>query len=164
MSQVTVQKLNPSTPAAHGPIAQLLLQEMEQAHRAIEQRAFDRFLERGGSPGDPVQDWLDAEREMLLVPHIEVDHWQDHFEIRLAVEEVPLERLIVNALPESIIVQGEPQLNGKPLLRRIVLPEEIDPQSVTAAIRDGVLRIIAEKRSARMSESQRERMETSVAA
>jgi HSP20 family molecular chaperone IbpA len=61
-------------------------------------------------------------------------------------------------------VQGEPDLKSKPLLRRIVLPEEIDPQSVTAATRDGVLRIIAEKRCSRMSDSQRERMETSVAA
>jgi hypothetical protein len=164
MSEVTVQKLNLSS-----PVAQLLLEEIEQTHRAIEQRAFERFLERGGSPGDPVQDWLNAEEAMLLVPTIEMDYWQDHFEIHLVVEEIPLERLIISALEDSIIVQGEPDLKGKPLLRRIFLPEAIDPQSVKSTIGEDVLRIVAEKRAtaspgSRPFRSQNDAMETSVAA
>ena len=30
----------------------------------IRQRAFEIFLERGGRPGDDLQDWLQAEREL----------------------------------------------------------------------------------------------------
>lgn len=31
----------------------------------IATRAYHIYLERGGTPGDPMQDWLQAERELL---------------------------------------------------------------------------------------------------
>lgn len=31
---------------------------------AIERRAYELFVARGGAPGDPVADWLQAEREL----------------------------------------------------------------------------------------------------
>lgn len=164
MSQVTVHKLNSTSPEA-----QFVVQQMEHARRTVEQRAFVRFQERNGSQGDPLEDWLSAERELFLVPDVEVNHLQDDFEIYLAVEELPLERLTISVLPDSIIVQAEPDLSRRPLLRQIYLPEEIDPQSVRAAIDDSVLRIVAGKRASRVpssrpSNSQREPKETSVAA
>ena len=33
--------------------------------RQIEERAYARFLERGGVPGQDVEDWLAAEQEIL---------------------------------------------------------------------------------------------------
>ena len=34
-------------------------------HDEIEIRAYERYLERGASDGDEVNDWLEAERELL---------------------------------------------------------------------------------------------------
>jgi DUF2934 family protein len=49
----------PSTPvpvpARNGP-----------SHEQIAHRAYEIFLARGGQPGNPEQDWLQAERELLL--------------------------------------------------------------------------------------------------
>ncbi len=36
----------------------------EPTHREIERRAYFIYLQRGGAPGDPVADWLQAEREL----------------------------------------------------------------------------------------------------
>ena len=33
-------------------------------HEQIAQRAYEIFLERGSTPGDPMQDWLRAEQEL----------------------------------------------------------------------------------------------------
>lgn len=34
------------------------------SHEQIAQRAYEIYLERGGAPGDPMQDWLRAEQEL----------------------------------------------------------------------------------------------------
>lgn len=33
-------------------------------HRAIEQRAFELYLQRGGEPGRELEDWFEAERQV----------------------------------------------------------------------------------------------------
>ena len=33
-------------------------------HAEIALRAYELYLERGGAPGDPLQDWMQAEREL----------------------------------------------------------------------------------------------------
>jgi len=38
-------------------------------HHDIAARAFDRYLERGGADGRDLDDWLDAERELLIERH-----------------------------------------------------------------------------------------------
>ncbi len=35
-------------------------------HEQIAQRAYEIYLERGATPGDPMQDWLRAEMELSL--------------------------------------------------------------------------------------------------
>ncbi len=34
----------------------------------IATRAYEIYLERGATPGDPMQDWLQAERELAATP------------------------------------------------------------------------------------------------
>jgi hypothetical protein len=36
----------------------------EPSHDEIAEAAYHRFLQRGGSDGDPFNDWLEAEREL----------------------------------------------------------------------------------------------------
>ena len=39
---------------------------MPPGEEAIRRRAYQRYLERGCTPGDPVEDWLQAEWELKL--------------------------------------------------------------------------------------------------
>lgn len=43
------------------PTKKLVVADEEQIRR----RAYELYLERGGSAGDPGRDWLEAEREIL---------------------------------------------------------------------------------------------------
>jgi Protein of unknown function (DUF2934) len=38
------------------------------AQDQIAARAYEIYLERGATPGDPMQDWLQAERELTTAP------------------------------------------------------------------------------------------------
>jgi hypothetical protein len=38
------------------------------ARSEVERRAYERFMQRGGQHGDDVNDWLEAERELLTFP------------------------------------------------------------------------------------------------
>jgi hypothetical protein len=45
--------------AALGEVA-----DIHPSHDEIAERAYHIYLERGGKPGDPFEDWLNAEREL----------------------------------------------------------------------------------------------------
>ena len=53
-----------SGPAA-GPAAGPDQERIPVSEEQIRERAYQLYLARGGAPGDPVQDWLRAERELL---------------------------------------------------------------------------------------------------
>jgi len=38
---------------------------IDHARDTVEQRAYERFLARGGTHGSDVEDWLEAERDVL---------------------------------------------------------------------------------------------------
>ena len=42
--------------------------EVKPSHDEIAERAFQIYLERNGAPGDPMQDWIRAERELSEKP------------------------------------------------------------------------------------------------
>jgi hypothetical protein len=58
---VTSRAASPSAPAERPAEPPPLPSERE---RHIAERAYQRYQQRNGEPGDPVQDWLDAEREV----------------------------------------------------------------------------------------------------
>jgi hypothetical protein len=43
-------------------------QKSKPAQDQIAARAYEIYLERGATPGDPMQDWLRAERELAAPP------------------------------------------------------------------------------------------------
>jgi hypothetical protein len=63
----------PSTPATKEPAqAPIPSNTMSASARStpsgdqIARRAYELYLSRGGQPGNPEQDWLQAERELML--------------------------------------------------------------------------------------------------
>ena len=69
--------VNPGEPTAARPepseawpsvVETTVLPDAESAapfsYDAIARRAYEIYLERGGAPGDPLDDWLRAEREL----------------------------------------------------------------------------------------------------
>ena len=47
------------------PVRKSRTAKEQPTREAIQLRAYEIYLERGGSPGDPLDDWVRAERELL---------------------------------------------------------------------------------------------------
>jgi hypothetical protein len=71
MARNTANKQTPhtsaSTPARpQNTLAVAPTPRSSPTHEQVARRAYEIFLGRGGTPGNPEQDWLQAERELSL--------------------------------------------------------------------------------------------------
>lgn len=137
--------------------AETIFNELDQLHTAISRRAYDLFRNRGGLWGGPLADWFNAERELVWKPAIELRQKDGQFEVLAATPGVEAKDLDVQITPEDILIKAEIHHEHKPqegsvqvceftegqLFRSIHFPEKVDPESVTAEYRNGMLRITA---------------------
>jgi HSP20 family protein len=133
-----------------------ILQELTELHETINKRAYELF-QNGGFFGGPLADWFRAERELIWRPAIELRQKDGQFELEAAVAGVDPKNLDVQVTPEDILITAteEQQHEEKEgtvhvsefasgrLFRSVHLPERIDPDSVKAELRNGVLRLTA---------------------
>ncbi len=125
----------------------------------VSKRAFGLFQERGSTLGHDLDDWFQAERELLWAPPAELTETESQFKLRLAAPGYEAKDLQVTAFPDAIIVSAEAQkearrqggtvhvseLTSRRLFRRLDLPSTIDVEKVTAYLDQGVLRLVAVK-------------------
>jgi HSP20 family protein len=116
--------------------------ELTEQIRAL---AYHLFESRGGSDGRDLDDWLEAERELILAPGSEVVQRDGKFEIRMPAEGYEPREIHVTALPGSLVVKAASERNAeqKILLRTIDLPEPVDADRTTATFDNGILYVTA---------------------
>jgi hypothetical protein len=121
------------------------LDRITELQDRIRARAQEFYLERGGTGGDAIDDWLRAEREVSWVTPEELQETDRAFYIRL--RQLPHATIDVTVLPEMIILRdaraGEPA--GKALGRRIALPAQVHPQSAVVRLDDDRLTVAVAK-------------------
>jgi len=137
--------------------AETIFNELDQLHAAISQRAYDLFRQRGNLWGGALADWLNAERQLVWKPAIELRQKDNQFEVLAATPGVEAKDLDVQITPESVLIkanlehkhtpeEGAVQMcefNGGQLFRSVHFPEKIDPDTVTTEYRNGILRLTA---------------------
>ncbi len=157
MSRVRINKADGADTSTTGPLVKI-----ENVLDTIRNRAYELFHRRGSDHGDPVRDWLEAEREFLFVPAAELIEHRESFEIRLAVPGFKADQLEVTVLPTSVIVEGrydtgrtEEDMNvllsefvHHDLMRRFELPFAVDTDHAHASLHDGVLKVVIRKSDA----------------
>jgi HSP20 family molecular chaperone IbpA len=125
----------------------------------IRRRAYYLFVEKGCRQGHALEDWVEAEREVLCRPPSELTETNDEIRIRAVVPGFSARSLAVDVLPYSITIEGQvkyaehpgeekihfSEFGEKRLMRQFDLHARIDPNEVTATLEDGVLRIAAKK-------------------
>ena len=134
-----------------------VLTEVEGVQRHIAQRAQEIFRARGGAIGHALEDWMEAERETIWRPALEVRRTKDAFIVEAAVAGIEPKQFNVQVTPTELVVgahvhhadreqEGEVVLcefaNG-PLFRSFEFPEPVDPARVSAEYRNGMLRVTA---------------------
>jgi HSP20 family molecular chaperone IbpA len=149
VTSVNVQKIREGNPAA------TLLPETVDVLSKVQQRAFELFESRGRTPGNDVDDWLQAEREAFRVPDTELAEVDGEFQLELALPGFDAKDIHVAALPDAVIVEGEAahqhrgasgrvyfcEFGERRVFRRIPLPRPADVDRASATLDNGLLKV-----------------------
>jgi HSP20 family molecular chaperone IbpA len=128
---------------------------IQQVYDSIARRAFEIFDSNGRWFGHELEDWLQAESELLHPVHLEVTESDDNLTVRAEVPGFSTKELEINVEPRRLTITGkheakEESKKGKTIysercaeqiLRAVDLPAEVDGSKVTATLKDGILNI-----------------------
>ena len=131
--------------------------EIERMQDRIMRRAYDIFSSNGGLFGRDIADWLQAERELVWKPLIELEEKDDEFRLQVAVPGVDPKDIDIEVTPENILVKADVHHEHKEkkgevyscefasgnLFRSIQLPKKIDLDKVKAEFKNGMLSLKA---------------------
>jgi HSP20 family protein len=154
MSQVAIEKVYEEKVGTAS-----IFQETENLYDRIRKRAFAIFEGRNGGDGFATEDWLKAERDLLFSCESELVEQDGKFEVKMNAPGFEPNDVKVTALPDALIVSASSshthekdkgdvsfcEFGQKSLFRRFDLPEQIDPDNVTAELNKGVLHLTAPK-------------------
>ena len=137
--------------------AETIFNELDELRTSISRRAYQLFRQRGDLWGGPLADWLDAERQLVWKPAIELRRKDSQFEVLAATPGVEAKDLDVQITPEDVLIKADIhhkhtseegavqvcEFTGGQLFRSIHFPENVDPNSATAEYRNGMLHVTA---------------------
>jgi HSP20 family protein len=137
--------------------ARSILDEMDRTRGRIMRRAFDIFNMNGGTFGRDIEDWLEAERELVWKPSIELEEKDNEFRLQIAVPGVDPKDIDIEVTSEDVLVKADVHHEHKEkkgevhacefasgnLFRSIHLPRKIDPDAVKAEFKNGMLSLTA---------------------
>lgn len=119
----------------------------------ISRRAYEIFEGNGRLFGRDLEDWFQAERELLHPVHVHVTESGDALEVKAEVPGFSEKELEINVEPRRLVITGKreskkEEKKGKTLyseacsdqiMRMIDLPAEVETEKVTATLKNGVL-------------------------
>lgn len=159
MADIKVQKVSETTKAPTLPV----FKEMAAILERIRARAFELFSQRGFADGNALDDWLTAEREICW-PACELVENADSYNLCVALPGFEPADVSVTARAHDLIVHARAKTETKKqessnagvklcwsefrsndVYRQVDFSTDIDPQSVTAKLTNGLLRISATK-------------------
>jgi HSP20 family molecular chaperone IbpA len=125
----------------------------------VAQRAYELFESRGCKDGHNLEDWLCAERELLVPMPIEVSEYDDSFIVQAQVADFNETELEISVEPRRLYVSGRREQPGcgktggalysdvhpNEAFRAVDLPTEVDRDNVGLSLRDGSLYIVLRK-------------------
>ncbi len=153
MPEIKIEKT--TEPETHSP---LLLAALQEITDTIRLRAYQNYLQHGATHGRDQDDWLRAERDIILSPVAEMTEDEQAFNLRIEAPLFGPGDVRVTASPRLLLVRGDlfhnhAESNGKlwfcefaeKLFRRFDFPVDIDPDRVSAILKQGILEIVAPK-------------------
>lgn len=154
MSNVAIKTYQPFQTGADR-----LLEHITNVIDQIRRRAFELSTMHGQSGLNELDDWVQAEHELLACQRCEVREEANHFVAEVDAEEFEPKDLKVSLLGNDLMIEGtsrtektvegkETEISGRSIMVRAFLPDAFDPASLKAELRDGVLRVTADKRNA----------------
>ena len=136
-----------------------LFDQMDETFNALARRAYEIFDGNGRVFGRDLDNWLQAERELLHPVHLNVAESGDSFTVKADVPGFAEKELEIGIEPNRLTITGKrestkEEKKGKTvcsescsneILRVVDLPAEIDAEKVTATLKNGVLELTLPK-------------------
>src|SRR5258706_13927962 len=138
------------------------LERLEPLNDAFSRRAFEVYEKEGRVDGQPLRNWLEAEREILRSVDMKLEDTEDEFVVPAELPGFTASDIEVSVEPRRVIITGKRELKeeGKQgdavyieqrsdeIFRTIELPAEVNVLKVTAMLKDGVLTVQLPKAAA----------------
>ena len=156
------EKENAGTPVAFVS-ADLLEQRKSEIQNMIARRAYEHFEHRGHVPGHEIEDWEQAETELLIYP---CRHdLRESAEAIILIAELPgsftADQLTVSVEAHRLMVSGEREINvlcgdtkgthaelrSQHIFRVHDLPVDVDPSKATGTLKGAMVEIVLPKAS-----------------
>ena len=116
---------------------------LDEVRERVARRAYENFVDRGAVYGHDLDDWLDAERELVIRPAAEVRVESEDIFVEIVLPENDLPNLTVHVAPRQLVVSSDVDKEGFQLYQVIDLPTAIPLDGVDAELFHNVLRITA---------------------
>lgn len=142
-----------------------IFDEIVRMNDRIMRRAYDIFSENGRTSGKELDDWLQAERELIWKPAIELEEKDNQFRLAVAVPGIDSKDIEIDVTSEDILIRANVHHEHKEekkgevyacefdsgnLFRSIHLPKKIDADNVKAEFGNGILTLQAPIAEARV--------------
>ena len=135
-----------------------IFDDLNKMHDRIMKRAFEIFDGKGHAFGKDIDDWLQAERELVWKPAIELQEKDNEIHLQIATPGIDPKDINIEVTPEDILVKAETHHEHKEdkgevhvceftsgnMFRSVHLPKKIDPDKVKAEFKNGMLSLTAE--------------------
>ena len=132
-----------------------ILDQIAEIRHRIAQRAYELFRQRDGLPGDPMADWLAAERETIWQPLVELREKGGMFTVVAALPGVEAKDVGVDVSDEDVVIKAsssyscsdtkgrvhQSEFATAELFRSVRFPKPVDPAKAKAEYRNGLLTI-----------------------
>jgi HSP20 family protein len=126
-------------------------------HDRIMRRAYDIFTSNGSPFGRDFEDWMQAERETVWKPAVELTEKDDEFRLELAAPGIDPKNIDIEVTPEDILIRADVHHEHRKeegevyicefahgnLFRSVHLPKKIEPDKVKAEFKNGLLTLNA---------------------
>jgi HSP20 family protein len=136
-----------------------LFDRMGRICDSISRRAFELFERKGSIFGADLDDWFQAEAELLRPIHLHIDETENAFSIRAEVPGFSAKELEVSIEPQRLVISGKRESKeeakrgqtirceccSNEILRVIDLPAEVNTSGVAATLNNGVLELELQK-------------------
>ncbi|HYM11810.1 MAG TPA: Hsp20 family protein [Bryobacterales bacterium] len=132
-----------------------LFSRMKEVCDSISRRAYEIFQGKGGTHGHDLEDWFQAESELLGPVPVEVRESNGDLIVRVETPGFSAKELQVSVEPRCLVIAGqresaEEHKIGKKarrerswgqIFRVVELPVEVNPAKATAALNEGILEL-----------------------
>jgi hypothetical protein len=115
---------------------------LEEVRERIARRAYQNFVERGYIHGNDLDDWLEAEREIIIKPVPVISRSGEDLIVEFTLPEIDLPNLAVHVGPRRLAVSSDVD-EGLQVCQVIDLPCEISMDGVDAEQTRDTIRIAA---------------------